>query len=312
MWNIYVTEQTFWKYTIWYVALAVASAGVLTAVFVRSENRRFTAAFWPAVLGCTYTMEVFMLIVTRAYTYYPRLAADPFQDAVLGNFFSQYSVSAAAVLLCGLKRPGWWRLGFALAYFLIDVLFVRLGVYAHGWYRSVYTLAGFLIYSWAVGKWHRRLLEKHGRPLWLATLFLAVFAAAGNSVITPLKLLKLQIFTPGFMADMSEDHTCGALIFGVALIVIMIALRLWETRWYVKAAVMAALAAAQYALIPLGLLYTRPGWRAAVIAIDLLGYYGWTALFERLLHAGAGPPYVCASQRLIRRKLTATERGDIS
>jgi len=275
--------DTFWTNTIWYIALAATSAAVLTVVFIKSPHRKFTLGFWLAVLGATYVIEVFLLLVTDAYTYYPMLTTDKFQDAVLGNFFSQFSVSSTAVLMVVLRLSRWWRVGFSIAYFLIDVLFVQLGIYEHHWYRSYYTLAGFFIYSWLVQKWHHRLLQKPGRLIYLFTLFFGVFAIAGNSIITSLKLLGIQIFQPGFVTDMSKDHTSGSLIYGPVLIILCIALYFWKVKWCVKAGVLAIIATVQYLLIALGLLYIKSGWMTIVILIDILGFYGWTVAVDRLL-----------------------------
>ena len=91
-------------------------------------------------------MEVSLLLLFDAYTYYPMIRPDdPFFDAVLGNIFSQVSVSSSAVLICVLGLSNWWLAGFSVAYFLIDIFFVQLGIYEHFWYQSVFTPVGFFI-----------------------------------------------------------------------------------------------------------------------------------------------------------------------
>lgn len=288
----------FWSNTIWYLLLLLSSVVAIAVTFKKSHNRRFSSAFSLAVLGFTYCIEVSLLLVLNAYTYYPMLTPnDAFQDAVIGNFFSQISVTATAVLFSVLDLRSVFIFIFAGIYFLIDVLFVRLGIYEHHWYRSVYTLIGFIPYCYIVKKWYLLLLRApqdtklvkglrgHKLKKWLhnATLFFAVFAAAGNSLITSQKLLELQIFKGGFFADMSKDHTTTSLIYGPILNVLFILLLRWKRPGTYKVGVLLILFACQWVLYSLGILTVPQGWFVIVTAIDLLGFYLWTVLLSRLL-----------------------------
>lgn len=159
-------SDAFFTNTIWYIALALASAAALVTIFVKAPERKKTFAFYFAVLGSTYCIEVSLLLLFNAYTYYLMIRPDdPFFDAVLGNIFSQVSVSSSAVLICVLGLSGWWLAGFSAAYFLIDVLFVQLEIYEHYWYQSVFTPAGFFIYGLIVKYWYRNIRIAAGSGL---------------------------------------------------------------------------------------------------------------------------------------------------
>jgi hypothetical protein len=137
-------SDSFFTNTIWYIALAVSSAGALVIIYIKSQDRKKTFAFFFAVLGFSYCIEVSLLLLLNAY--YPMIRPDdPFFDAVLGDIFSQVSVSSSAVLICVLGLSNWWLAGFSAAYFLAGMLFVHLGIYEHFWYQSVFTLAGFFV-----------------------------------------------------------------------------------------------------------------------------------------------------------------------
>ncbi len=294
---------TFWSNTIWYLLLLATSIVVIVITAIKSPNRKFTAVFTLAVLGFTYWIEVVLLLMLDAYTYYPMLTPwDSFQDAVLGNVFSQVSVSTTAVLYCVLNLRGVFIFVFAVIYYLIDVLFVTLGIYVHNWYRSIYTLIGFIPYCWIVKRWYVwitgtpmktqklfRLPKLFGINLyqWLynMTLYYAVFASAGNSLILSQKLIGLQIFRGGFTTDISKDHTSTILIYGTILIVICIILHRWKRPTVYKGGVLLILFACQWVLHMLGIITMPAGWFIFVTAIDLLGFYLWTVFMEHLLNS---------------------------
>ena len=274
----------FWTNTIWYILLAILSIAALIVTLKKAPDRRFTAAFWLGVLGFTYILEVMLVIVFNAYHYHPGLVSDSFQDSVLGNIFSQVSVSTSAVLIAVFGLSWIWRAGFSVAYFLVDVLFIALGIYEHNWYRSVYTLFGFFIYSWLIKFWFDRFKSGGYRHLFNITWFLGAFAVTGNTIMMPQKLLKLQIFSVGIFADISKDHTVGMLIYGPILIILMIALHYWQARRAVKWIPFLFFAAMQYVLYVSGFILIEPGWFVIVTAADLLGIYAWTVWLGRSLN----------------------------
>jgi hypothetical protein len=71
-----------------------------------------------AALGLAYFFEVFLMLVTNAYVYYPKIATDRFHESLIGNFFSSYSVSASAVLLAAFGLNIRWQIGFSIAYII--------------------------------------------------------------------------------------------------------------------------------------------------------------------------------------------------
>ncbi|NLF27167.1 MAG: hypothetical protein GX592_04655 [Clostridiales bacterium] len=290
----------FWSNTIWYLLLLASSIAAITTTSMKSRDRRFTAAFNLSVLGFTYCIEVSLLILFNAYTYFPMLTPrDAFMDAVLGNIFSQISVSSTAVLCCVLGLRGRFVFVFAGVYYLIDLLFVHLGIYEHYWYRSIYTFWGFVIYCWIVKKWYvmltkeRNASEPRGaklkKYLLTTTLFLAIFAAAGNTLFTTQKVAGLQAFRSGIFSDASRDHTTTGLIYIPIMIALTILVYRWKRPAAYKVAALLFLFACQWALYGAGILVAIAGWFFFAATIDILGFYFWTALLDRLL-TGSPPP----------------------
>lgn len=280
--NISMSE--FWTNTVWYIALGATSAVSIIIMFIRSKVRKKLFAFWFGVLGFTYMLEACLVLLFNAYTYHPMMRPeDPFFDAVLGNIFSQVSVSSSAVLICVLGLSNWWLAGFSAAYFMIDVLYVHLGVYEHFWYQSVFTLGGFFLYGLIVKWWYKRMVSGFAKWLYYATLFLSVFAVTTNIVGTALKLLNLRVFQASFYSDLSKNHTVVVLIYGYVLIIIMIALYKWKSPWWQKAFVFLLLLVCQWGLLQSGVIIVRPGWGIFIMLFDLILFFGWTVIMDRYL-----------------------------
>jgi hypothetical protein len=274
---------TFFSNTVWYVALAATSAAALAVIFAKAANRKRTLAFYFAVLGLTYWIEVSLVLIFEAYAYHPMLVGDVFFDSVLGNVFSQVSVSSSAVLICVLGLSNKWVLGFAAAYFLIDLLFSSLGIYVHYWYRSVYTLAGFLIYALAVRYWYNKIFDSPTNRIFYPTLYFASYAVTGNIFGTAYKLFGVRIFQSEFFADPSRNHTATSLIYGPLLVIVCIALYKWNARRLLKGFVFALLLVCQYGLVMSGVMVIKPGWWPFILPLDLAGYFGFTAFMDTSL-----------------------------
>lgn len=282
-------NSPFMTNTIWYVALAASSAAVLIGMFRKSRERRKLFAFWFAVLGFTYCLEVSLLLLFDAYTYYPMITPDdPFFDAVLGNIFSQVSVSSTAVLICVLGLSNWWLAGFSAAYFLIDVLFVQLGLYEHFWYRSVFTLGGFFIYGLIVKYWYRRVFSGPLKRIYYPTLLLSAWAVSFNMADTFLKLTELRVFQSSFYPDPSRGHAAAALIHASVLIIIMMALHKWRSAWWQKLLVLGLLLVCQWGLLVSGVMLVRPGWEFVIPLFDLAVFFCWTAIMDKCLQGRPG------------------------
>jgi hypothetical protein len=78
-----------------------------------------------------------------------------YDDGVVGNYFSQFSVSATAMLIAVYELNYYWYIIFAGAYGCIEELFLKLGIYEQYWYRTWMTVASLPVLSW-IGKKYMR------------------------------------------------------------------------------------------------------------------------------------------------------------
>ncbi len=278
--------SSFWHNTIWYILLGVTSISVLLITFIKSHNRRFNFAFWAGVLGFTYLLEIILVFGLNAYTYQPLIVKDKIQDTIIGNFFSQFSVSSSALIICVFRLSAYWRIGLSIVYFLVDLFFSHIGIYTHNWYESIFSLPGFFVYSLIISKWFALLQERRDHKLLTnASLFLAVYAAAGNSIITSLNLTQIQMFNLPITGEAATDHLYGSQLYGPALILILMLLHKAGMRFVYKALILLMLVLVQYWLFAIGFMKVKEGWFIIAALADIMGYYVWVTVLDRFMRS---------------------------
>lgn len=276
-------SSSFWSNTIWYILLFVSSIITIILTLIKSKNRKLTIGFTLATLGFVYSIEVILALLFKSYMYYPKITNDIFQDTVLGNVFSQVSISSTSALTIVFELSYKWYFLFALIYYSIEELFLKLGIYQHHWYKSIYTLIGFVPLFWIIKKWYYKLMSSSKQPIYYITLFLGTSAISANTIIMPLKLLQIQIFKANFFAELSKNHTTVAIIYGFILINILIILYKSKLHWVWKVITFILLFMTQFALYKSNVIYVKYGWFFIVTLIDIFGIYFWIAVLDHLL-----------------------------
>lgn len=274
---------SFWSNTIWYIILFITSIISFTSALIRSKNRKFIIAFTLAILGFIYLIEAILVIPSNSYAYYPKLSDNSFMDTILGNVFSQVSISTTFALIAAYDLSYKWYFIFAIIYYFIEELFLKLGIYQHFWYKSVYTLIGFIALFWFLRMWYVKLISSSKYFIHYITLFLSTFAAITHTIIMPLRLLRIQIFTVNFYGEFAENHTTTGIIYAFFLINILILLYLSKINFSYKAMILVILFFVQYTLYKFGFIDIKRGWLYPVILLDLSGTYLWIAVLNRFL-----------------------------
>ena len=274
---------SFWSNTLWYILLLITSIFSIILTLYKTNNLKFTIAFLFSVIGFTFVLEAILTIGLNAYTYHPKIVSDRFLDAVFGNYFSQISISSTALLITIFNLSYIWYFVFAFIYYLIEELFVKLGIFEHFWYKSIYTLIGFIPFFWFVKKWYQGAKDSVNYYVNYISLFLSVFTINSFTIILSQRLLGIQIFKGNFFTEMSKDHTTTGLIYQFFQINILIVLYKSRLHWVKKGMVFLFLFIVQYLLYSAGFLYIGDGWFFVVTLFDLLGCYCWIAAINYLL-----------------------------
>lgn len=74
----------------------------------------------------------------------------PYDDVLVGNLFSQTSISVTLLLAAVFDLKKYWYFVFAVLYGLIEELFLYLGIYSHNWYRTWMTIILLPVCFWVI------------------------------------------------------------------------------------------------------------------------------------------------------------------
>jgi hypothetical protein len=276
--------ELFWSSTVWYILLFITSVVTLAFALKKSGYRKFTIAFTAATLGLVFYIESVVVIVLNAYAYHPGIVpGDPFQETVLGNMFSQVSISSSSALAIVYCLSFLWYVIIAFIYFCIDVLFVRLNIYEHYWYKSVYTLIGFIPLFLLIKLWYRKLVVSSKKALHNVTVLLGVNAVMAVLFTMPLKIARVQVFAIPFFEDASKSHTTTNLLYTLIIQPLFILIFSLKTHWRYKVLLLGVLFFLRYLLYHFGVITMIPGWFVPVTLVEFAGRYGLVALFNGFL-----------------------------
>ena len=104
------------------------------------------------MLGLTFIFETGLLTLFNSYKYNPKISSDPFLDSIIGNYFSQFSLTITGLLFLIFKPAKIWYLLIATLYFVIEEVFLSsefMNIYGTGlgtrlsWYSYFYGLLTF-------------------------------------------------------------------------------------------------------------------------------------------------------------------------
>ena len=285
----------FWSNTIWYVLLGITSIFSLFLIIRVQKNRRFNIAFFFAILAFTYVIEAILLYpFGEAYSYYPKILRHPFLDTMNGNYFSQFSITTTLLLLSIYKLRSKWSFVFAAIYYLIEILFLKLGIYQHHWYRSWITFIGFVIICFVVKKWYKKMLYSPKFWIHYITLYLAALSSFGH-LLSIFIYSQVRIIHYNVFPDVFKDQFFGVYLHGFVLINIIINLYRLKIDWIKKGFVFISLFILQYIVCKAGIMYISPGYFFIVTAVDYFGCYFLVAVMDKFLkRSGSGTEGRCS------------------
>ncbi len=191
-------NSTFWTNTIWYILLGILTLIQLIFVMVKAKRRRLTFAIYLTTVGITLYFETIILIFFESYAYYPMIIqkhSDPFNDVLAGNLFSQFSVSATALLVSILNLKYYWYFIFGFIYGIIEELFIALGIYSHNWYRTWMTVLAFPILIWVVKKMYSKILQGIKPIIYYGYIYLGLFTLFVITLLWGLDVAGVMQFT---------------------------------------------------------------------------------------------------------------------
>lgn len=276
-------SPAFWSNTIWYLLLGMITILELVIIFTKATDRKQALALYITICGLTfYAFEMGTLMCLKAYIYFPKVFADQHNDSVVGNLFSQTSVSASAVLIAVLHLRFYWYLVFAAVYGLIEEWFIQLGIYKHYWYRTWMTVIGLLVLFW-VTKTIRSIFLKHlGRAWRYLFVFFGLCALHLNAINWASQAVGVRRYNEALLPDPDCSIVIIAGVYHLFLSIIMMILYFADVKWWWKAAGIAILYIAHYFAEEYQLFTSKDGWFFMMTSISIWGMYLNIYLLDRL------------------------------
>jgi hypothetical protein len=178
----------FWTNTIWYVILGMTTVFEVMCFMIKTNNRKLILALFLTICGFAFAFEISIYDFFKGYMYYPMIIQDTatpdkqiaqqlirFHDGLIGNFFSQYSVAATAVLITALKLRKYWYFIFAGLFGGIEELFKYLGIYEQYWYQTWMTVIALLLLFWITEKLYNKICQGMGSVMKYIAIFFGMF-----------------------------------------------------------------------------------------------------------------------------------------
>ncbi len=276
----------FWTNTIWYVLLGILTIIELIFVMLRVDNRRLTIAFYLTLLGIVLHFETTIFIFMDAYAYYPMIIKNPpmpIDDMLMGNLFSQTSVSATALLIAVLNLKYYWFIIFAVMYGIIEELFLSLGIYSHNWYQTWMTVVGLPIYFWIAKKMYKKIIRGIKPLFYYGYIYLGLFLP--NSVILTHMFFILTRHQDFNTTLLSDPVSSRFLIFWVHFHLLFLPIMLmyflgFKFIW--KVLVILVLYLIYYISYKLNLIWIKEGWFLPVSSANIFGMYLSVVILDKL------------------------------
>jgi len=283
-------SPTFWSNTIWYILLGISTLVELILVMAKTKNRQLVMAFYLTITGIALTYETIILLFMKAYVYYPMILKNPprpFDDVLAGSLFSQFSVSASALLVVVLNLKLYWFFLFGVIYGIIEELFLALGIYHHNWYQTWMTVIGIPLFFWIVKKMYVKIIQGIREIYYYGYIFLALYTLNVMVLVWGIFMLfRLQHFNTTLISDPEISRLYGIMghLLLLSISVILIYFLKLKSIW--KALVIFFLYTIYYIGYKLDLILIKEGWFLSVSTISIV----WTFLSVLIIDRFYGGP----------------------
>lgn len=275
--------NAFWSHTIWFILLGLTTLIELIVIFSKVTNRKPVFAVYLTISGMAFCFEMVILSYLKAYTYYPMLLPhSPPDDSIAGNIFSQFSVTATALLIAVLKLKYYWYFIFALLYGAIEELFLALGVYKQNWYQTWMTVVFLQILFWITKHVYLITFTRLKGFLRYVFIFLGLLTLHQHIIVWIFRIIGIQRFSEKVLSD--TDHSLVLLsssymlLLGVTIMVIYFT----GIRWRWKVAVIIVLYFAHMLAMKVDLIIYKTGWFWFSTSISIWGMYLYTYILDKL------------------------------
>lgn len=163
-----------------FLMLFVLHSCLLGLTFYKNKNRKNIFILLVSNMGLAYLFEYFVFNIFKLYKYKPNIIRNNFFDNVFGAVLSQAVFVPFTSVFLTYSNSGWLKKISASLYFsIIEMLFLRLGVYKHTGWKTVYTFVLIPFYFKWSDIWYY-LLEKKNEIVRFISFFLMIVVTETN------------------------------------------------------------------------------------------------------------------------------------
>lgn len=145
---------------------------VFLALIMKKKNHKNTWVLLLSNIGFAYLFEYIVLNLLQAYTYKPRIIKKRYLDNIFGAILSQaVFVPIISTFLTVFQKNWKWKLSFALYYYVIEKLFLKLGIYKINWWKTYYTFILITLYFYISDGFYQALIRRKNWALKIAHYF---------------------------------------------------------------------------------------------------------------------------------------------
>lgn len=278
--------NSFWTNSIWYILLGVVSIILLSYILIKSKRRKRDLGFFFAIVGLTFIIETIIYVFLRAYEYYPLIIpGSPADDGVMGNILSQFLVSTAALFICSFEVPLRGVIATGGIFYLIEKLFLGLGIYKYYWYRTWMTFVGFIILFEIIKKWYKSVVRTSSNTSHYFTIMLglmALYLPTTNwiAILFGYFVLKVDSF-----ANPLISHAVIAIPKYIIQMNLVYFLYKHKANWVWNITAIAAMLLGDAVLYYAGIVHVKEGWLLVYSGISILTIYLYVFIMNKLLYS---------------------------
>jgi hypothetical protein len=274
----------FWTNTIWYVLLWLFAIAEIIIILKNSEDKKYTIASFFILAGATFFCEIIILRFLKAYDYFPMLFPNSrFNDGVVGNLSSQYLISATALMIAVLKLKFKWNIIFAAAFCVIEILFLRLGIYVQYWYRTWITgVVTILIFIFVKIAYQNNWISKNKFSYFISTSF-GLYAFHMLFFMWIARLTGIVEASTAFFNDESRSMPFVALVNLYVIMTVCLISYYSKIKLFWKGVLTFILYAALYFANQIKFIVVKNGFFLLFSTLDIFGMYLLIFFFDKLL-----------------------------
>jgi hypothetical protein len=276
-------SPAFWTNTIWYLLLGVITIIQMVIVLIKAQNRAHIISLFFFISGMTFSIEVIICCFLRAYDYYPMIIPhSPIDDNLAGNLFSQFSITTTALMVIVFNLKYYWFFIITGIYWVIEELFLKLGIYSHNWYQTWITSLGLPILFALWKRLSKSSILFTGQFWRYVSMFLGLYTL--HMIIIWWTFLLLNIL--GINTNIFQDTLVSyAFISFLNLLILSIAcmfIYFSPLKWWMRLIVIFMLYSIIYLARTMNIIYIKPGWLLIVATINIFGMLLFVFFLDKL------------------------------